>query len=45
MLMFWASFSNTPQLVIGARKPIPKKLSAVSPRIMVGMERVAEAIR
>ena len=44
-LMFWASFSSTPQLVIGGRRPRPRNYSAVSPRIMHGMESVAEAIR
>ena len=43
--MFCASFSKTPQLVIGGRSPRPRKDSAVSPRIMPGITRVAEAIR
>ena len=43
--MFCASFSSTPQLVIGGRRPRPRNDSAVSPRIMPGIDRVAEAIR
>ena len=43
--MFCASFSSTPQLVIGGRSPSPRKDNAVSPRIMLGIESVAEAIR
>ena len=43
--MFCASLSSTPQLVIGGRSPRPRNDSAVSPRIIDGMARVAEAIR
>ncbi len=43
--MFCASFSSTPQLVIGGRRPRPRKLSAVSPRIIAGIDSVADAIR
>jgi len=43
--MFCASFSSTPRLVIGGRRPRLRKLSAVSPKIMPGMAKVAEAIR
>ena len=35
----------TPQLTAGARRPNPRKLSAVSPRIIAGIDRVALAIR
>ena len=43
--MFCASLSSTPQLVIGGRTPSPRNDSAVSPRIMPGIIKVAEAIR
>jgi hypothetical protein len=43
--MFWASDRSTPQLVMGGRRPRPRKDSAVSPRIMFGMDRVADTIR
>ena len=43
--MFWASLSSTPQLVTGGRKPMPRKLNDVSPRIIVGIVIVADAIR
>ena len=42
--MFWASFNSTPQLTIGARRPKPRKLSAVSPKIISGIDSVAEAM-
>ena len=42
--MFCASLSSTPQLIAGERRPIPRKLSAVSPRIMPGIASVAEAM-
>ncbi len=45
MLMFCASLSSTPQLVIGGRNPSPRKDSAVSPRIMLGITNVADAIK
>ena len=44
-LMSVASLSSTPQLTIGGLRPRPRKLKAVSPRIMLGMDMVAEAIR
>ena len=43
--MFCASFSSTPQLVIGGRSPMPRNDSAVSPRIMLGIDSDAAAIR
>ena len=43
--MFWASASSTPQEVMGGRSPRPRKESAVSPRIMAGIDSVAEAMR
>jgi hypothetical protein len=43
--MFCASERSTPQLVMGGRRPSPRKESAVSPRIMFGIDRVAETIR
>ena len=43
--MFCASVRSTPQEVIGGRKPSPRKESAVSARIIEGIERVSEAIR
>ncbi|GIS90743.1 MAG: hypothetical protein CM1200mP20_07840 [Pseudomonadota bacterium] len=39
------SFNRTPQLVIGGRRPSPRKLNAVSPRIIPGMDNEADAIR
>src|SRR6266508_3550212 len=42
---FCASLSSTPQLVTGGRRPRPRNDSAVSPRIIEGIESVAEAIR
>ena len=42
---FCASFNITPQDTAGALRPRPKKDSAVSPKIIAGIERVAEAIR
>ena len=38
---FCASLSSTPQLVMGVLIPSPRKLSAVSPRIIEGMVSVA----
>ena len=43
--MFCACCSSTPQLIAGARSPTPRKLSAVSPRIMLGIASVSEAIK
>ena len=43
--MFCASERSTPQLVIGGRSPRPRKESAVSARIMEGIDSEAEAIR
>ena len=40
-----ASCSITPQLITGSWSPSPRKLSAVSPRIMPGIDRVSDAIR
>ena len=40
----WASCSRTPQLIAGARSPMPRKLSAVSARIMLGTASVAAAM-
>ena len=44
-LIFCASFNRTPQLVIGGLKPKPKNDKAVSPSIIAGIDKVAEAIR
>ena len=43
--MFCASERSTPQLVIGGRRPRPRKESAVSARIIEGIDSDAEAIR
>jgi hypothetical protein len=40
-----ASLSSTPHEVMGGLRPKPRKESAVSARIIDGMESVAEAIR
>ncbi|MND01328.1 hypothetical protein D3C83_202770 [compost metagenome] len=40
-----ASFSSTPHEVMGGRRPRPRKLSAVSARIIEGMVRDADAMR
>ena len=45
MFTLRASVNKMPQLEIGARNPMPRKLRAVSPKIMPGIVRVAEAIR
>ena len=42
---FWALVSSTPQLTTGALSPRPMKLSAVSPRVMLGTARVRCTIR
>ena len=42
--MFCASCSSVPQETMGAWRPSPRKLSAVSARIMPGMARVAAAM-
>ena len=42
--MFWASWRRTPQLMVGGRRPRPRKLSDVSARIIAGIERVIEAM-
>src|SRR4029450_341336 len=44
-LMSVASLSSTPHEVMGGRRPNPRKLKAVSARIIEGMESVAEAMR
>ena len=42
--MFCASCSSTPQLTTGGRRPRPRKLSAVSARIIAGIASVTEAM-
>ena len=42
---FCAPCSSTPQLTAGGRSPTPRKLSAVSPRIIEGMRLEALTIR
>ena len=42
--MFWASCSSTPQLIAGERRPRPRKLSAVSLRIIPGIASVSAAM-
>ena len=42
--MFCASCSSTPQLTTGGRSPRPRKLSAVSARIIAGIASVTEAM-
>ena len=42
--IFCASFSNTPQLMAGGRRPRPRKLSVVSVIIIKGSARDAAAI-
>ena len=44
-LMSVASFSSTPHEVMGGRSPRPRNDSAVSARIIDGIDRVADAIR
>ena len=42
--MFWASCISTPQLLIGERNPIPRKLSEVSARMVAGIASVSDAM-
>ena len=43
-LTFCAAFNSTPQLMAGGCRPMPRKLSAVSPRIIHGIASVPDAM-
>ena len=42
--MFCASWSSTPQLIAGGRKPSPRKLNDVSLMMIAGIARVVAAM-
>ena len=42
--MFWASWSRTPQLIAGGRRPSPRKLSDVSLMMIAGIASVVAAM-